>query len=328
MSTKPADTIAVKQLSATAEDRNHFYVRAVSPAMRGLEQIIEDIGPTDIPVLLVGESGVGKEMMAMQIHRLSRRRDEPFVKVGCASLTVEFLSTWCKDLEDGRSDNSSSGRGTLFLDEVSELEPPCQAKLLHALPDSHEVPPTHCLAGRVIAASNRDLDEEMRAGRFRQELYYRINGMCLRLPPLRDRKEDIPALVDFFLKKYAALFGRPQPLPSERTLQIFMNHSWPGNIRQLENAVRKIVVLGEDRTVLADWESTLTESRSPSGACEGISLKEAARAASRRAERELMLKVLTRTRWNRKLAAKELQISYKALLYKLKLVGLEDSANS
>ncbi len=166
----------------------------------------------------------------------------------------------------------------------------------------------------------------MRAGRFRQELYYRIDGVCLRLPPLRRRKEEIPGLVAYFLAKYAALFGRPQFSLSSQSLQILLDHSWPGNIRELENVVKKIVVVGDERIAVADLGPSRAESPSAIGVAEGASLKQAARKASREAERELILKALARTRWNRKRAAQELQISYKALLYKLKQIGIDNPA--
>ena len=243
--------------------------------------------------------------------------------MSCASLTVEALNAWNKRDDNGRG-KGHKAMGTVFLDEISELEPPCQGKLLHALPEEDGMPLAHCLGARVIASTRRNLEEEMRLGHFREDLYYRINGVCLRVPPLRQRKEDIPAFVDFFLKKYATPLGRPQLSLSAKTLQLLMNHSWPGNIRELENAVRQIVVLGEDRAALPNPESSPAESRSANPVANGISLKEVARAASSKAEKELISKVLARTRWNRKRAAQELQISYKALLYKLKQLGLND----
>ena len=165
----------------------------------------------------------------------------------------------------------------------------------------------------------------MRAGRFRSELYYRINGVCLRLPPLRDRKEDIPLLVESFLTKYAAEFGRPRPSLSPRALRMLLDYSWPGNIRELENAVKKIVALGAENLALPDLVAEPAEIRTEVNETRSYSLKAAARAASREAEREMILEALARTRWNRKRAAQELQISYKSLLYKLKQIGLPDS---
>jgi two-component system response regulator AtoC len=164
----------------------------------------------------------------------------------------------------------------------------------------------------------------MREGHFREDLYYRISGMCIRLLALRQRKEDIPGLVNFFLRKYSALFGRDKPEISQTAMRAFIDYSWPGNIRELEHCVQKIIALGDERVALTDLRASRKE---PVLEGNGVSLKQAARAASRQAEHELILRVLARTRWNRKRAAQELGISYKALLYKMKQVGI-DSAGS
>jgi two-component system response regulator AtoC len=208
------------------------------------------------------------------------------------------------------------------------------------LPDGTGLPPQGCHSLRVISSTTRNLDNEMRSGRFREELYYRINGVHLRLPPLRDRKEDIPALLEFFFKKYTSLFERPEPKISDSTMDLLLRHSWPGNIRELENVARKIVALADEHLAIhdltmehgpaipdrrvADATKTKTADRSIPQAPSG-SLKEAARAASRVAERAMILNQLERTHWNRKKAARDLQISYKALLYKLKQLGLDRS---
>ena len=180
----------------------------------------------------------------------------------------------------------------------------------------------------------------MRNGRFREELYYRINGVHLRLPPLRNRKEDIPELLEFFLKKYASLFGRPLPGLSTPTLDLLLRHAWPGNIRELENFARKMVALGNEHLAAHDLASNDAQKSSetaaatvnltaiPHGQAPARSLKEAAREASRHAERAMILNQLERTHWNRKRTARELQISYKALLYKLKQLGLDGSDQS
>jgi two-component system response regulator AtoC len=215
--------------------------------------------------------------------------------------------------------------GTLFLDEVGELDAACQPKLLCALPDGEAPPGGDSTGVRVIACSARDLEKEMREGRFREDLYYRISGVCLRLPALRQRKEDIPTLVDYFLLKYSALYGRRKPEISAATMRTFLDHSWPGNIRELEHSAQKIITMGDEGAALADLRVGRTTAGPDAG--EGLSLKQAARAASREAEREMILKVLSRTRWNRKRAALELRISYKALLYKMKQIGI-DSASS
>ncbi len=324
MEPKASETLVIEDLTRTPANAEWQFVRGESPAMRALERIIEDIAPTDIPVLLQGESGTGKEILALEIHRRSRRCQQPFVKLNCAALTQASFEERALLSGNGNANGSEAFGGTLFLDEIGELDPALQPKLLHVLPEGNGAATPHRLA-RLICATSRNLEELLRAGRFREELYYRINGVCLRLPPLRQCKKDIPQLVEFFLRKYAELFGRPLPVLTTRTMRSLTEHSWPGNIRELENAVKKIVALGDERAVLADLDLHTGELRREDGSPKGISLKEAARAASRQAERELILKVLARTRWNRKRAAQELQISYKALLYKLKQIGLDDS---
>jgi len=310
---------------STGEDQ--YFVEAISPAMRSLEQIIANVAATDFPLLVMGESGTGKGAVAMHIHRRSQRRNEPFTKIVCGTLTPEFFETLRRDLERDNGHEGTSGIGTLFLDEIFELAPPCQASLLHAFPDGEMTPRAHGLSTRVISATGRTpegLEEALHQGGLRKDLFYRLNGVCLRLPPLRERKEDIPGLVEFLLRKDSSLIGRPQPSLSSQALQTLQEYSWPGNIRELENIVKRIVVLGNDSPV-SDLRSLVTGTRYLTGDTEKLSLKQAARTASRQAEKELILKVLTRTHWNRKRAAMQLQISYKALLYKLRQMGLGDS---
>jgi two-component system response regulator AtoC len=237
--------------------------------------------------------------------------------------------------ENFTATDAGSG-GSLFLDGINHLEPGAQGRLLHLLPDSSGTPPQGCHSMRVISSTTRDLEEEMKGGRFREELYYRINGVHLRLPPLRDRKEDIPGLLEFFFNKYTSLFERQEPKVSQSTMNLLLRHPWPGNIRELENVARKIVALGDEQLAThelsAGHESRAVESVTPvpkpahrSSPAPTGSLKAAARAASRVAERAMILTQLERTHWNRKKAARELQISYKALLYKLKQLGLDSS---
>ena len=275
----------------------------------------------------MGESGTGKGAVALHIHRRSQRRNEPFTKIVCGALTPELFETLRRDLERDKGHEGTSGIGTLFLDEISEFAPPCQASLLHAFPDGETIPRAHCLSTRVISATGRTpegLEEALHQGGLRKDLFYRLNGVCLRLPPLRERKEDIPGLVEFLLRRDSSRIGRPQPSLSSQALQTLQEYSWPGNIRELENIVKRIVVLGNDSPV-SDLCSLVTATRYLSGDTEKLSLKQTARTASRQAEKELILKVLTRTHWNRKRAAMQLQISYKALLYKLRQMGLGES---
>lgn len=300
----------------------------LSPSARPLERIIAEIAPTNIPVFIVGESGSGKEVIAQRVHQLSRRGREPFVKVTCARLSLKDLDQLLEGRQATDIVNRLSDAGTVFLNEVSDLELVCQPKMLLVLPDGDAGSLDSCLRARIMCSSSRNIEEEIRNGRFREELYYRLNGVCLRVPPLRQRKEDIPGLVDFFLRKYAKQLGRPMPVFSAKAMGRFLDYAWPGNIRQLENAARNIVALGDERLALGDLESIGIDQGSRGEAIPRFSLKEASRAASHQAERELILQALHRTHWNRKRAARELQISYKALLYKVKQIGMEDTPES
>lgn len=296
----------------------HSFVPAVSAAMRQVERTVSDIAATDLPVLITGESGTGKGALALRIHQLSKRTQEAFVRMNCAAFTPQLFQ------ERGIGDNGSNwpGSGTLFLDEIADLEISCQRKLLNAMPDGDTGGPEHKASVRVIAATRGNLQKAMHDGHFREDLYYRISGICLRLPLLRQRKEDIPVLTGFFLSKYATLLGKDKPQLSSSTLLRFLEYAWPGNIRELEYTVQKIVALGDESLALEGLSGAYAPAPQ-SAVRDGLSLKQAARTASRQAERELILKVLARTRWNRKLAARQLQISYKALLYKLKQIGVD-----
>jgi two-component system response regulator AtoC len=307
---------------------SHF-VFGVSPAMRALRRVISDIAPTEIPVLLIGESGTGKEMAALEIHRLSSRANEAFLKCNCGARGTDSLQTrLCGGENSGRDERTC---GTIFLDEVSLLDPASQHSLLHCLPDGEGKSSAERPFARVISATTRNLEEEMARGRFREELYYRIDGVCLRLPSLRSRKEDIVVLLDLFMKKYAALFQRSEPQLRASTLDLLVAHSWPGNVRELENVARKIVALGDEDLALSGLSpfgvpasaEAAPKAAFASGPAAPRSLKEAAREASRKAERELIAKALERTHWNRKRTARDLQVSYKALLYKMKQLGLD-----
>jgi two-component system, NtrC family, response regulator AtoC len=299
-----------------------------SPAGQAVEKIVTEVAKTEMPVLIVGESGTGKEVTARLIHQLSSRQQGPFIRCACSTLGADALGKLLRG-DDGSQRPSSSRAGfTLFLDGVSELRPSCQQKLLEFLPEDNISEYENNVAVRMISSTSRSLKDEVEAGRFREELYYRINGVCIRLPRLCQRKEDILALVDLFLTKYSRQFGRRKPSLSPRAVRALQDYSWPGNIRQLKNVVKRIVVLGDERLALMDLPP-MSEDPEPLVETSRIqSLKEAGRAAARKAENHLILKALDRTRWNRKRAAKELGISYKALLYKLKEIGIDRSTKA
>lgn len=306
---------AADQVASTA------FVYGHSPAIQSVNATVTEIAPTEIPILLMGESGTGKEVYGRLIHRLSKRSFTPLKKLNCRAMEPGEL------LAQLKSDLKSSARGperesqTLFLDGIDELDPACQKIVLSILPDGDSDHSDHSSA-RLIASTSRDLEKEAESGRFRRELYFRINGVCLRLPPLRDRTGDVPLLMEHFLRKYAAQLGREVPVLNDKEMEFLERHAWPGNIRELENLARKIVALG-NATEAINHLRAVPKVEIPRKEPQGFSLKVAARAASRQTERELISKALERTHWNRKRAAQELQISYKSLLYKIKQTGLE-----
>lgn len=301
--------------AASNKSNGHLpFLDAVSPVMKGVEAVIAELGHSCVPVLLIGEPGTGKRTLAMQIHASSGQLAGEFRILSCSELTPETVA-----------ENLSLAPATTYLDEISDLSANCQKALIEFL--SGIIGSNGAPHSRVICGSSRDLEREVRNGQFREDLYYRLSGVCVRVPPLRQRKEDIPALTSYFLARYAEEFDRAIPPLSRATERLFLEHSWPGNLRELEAAVRAIVAVGDESVAMGGLRSLLAR---PENAAQGtkVSLKEAARAASREAEKELILKALTRTRWNRRRAAQELQISYKALLYKLKQIGYEEQGAS
>lgn len=284
-----------------------IWLESVSPGMRTVEAVICELSQNDVPVLVVAERGAGKEAAAARIHGLSHRSGEPFQVCQGGEASKAVIAGW---EEQG---------GTVYLQEIGDLGAAAQFELVRQIASAA----AQTRVPRFICGTSRELEPEVKAGKFREDLYYGISGVCLRLPPLRQRKEDIPVLRDWFVSAAAHDFGRPVPLLSRETQNFFLEYHWPGNIRELKDAARAIVALGDEALAMGGLRSLLRRAgHNHSG--EKISLKEAARAASREAEKELILQVLTRTRWNRRRAAQELQISYKALLYKLKQIGCEE----
>src|SRR5260370_5563886 len=256
------------------------------------------------------------------INGLSKSCQTPLKKLSCRALEPgEFLSQLKSDLK-GNGEALEDGLRTLFLDGIDELDLACQKVLLSLLPDG-EVDENGPYRIRLITSTSRNIEKEVELGIFRKELYFRINGVCLQLPPLRERREDIPVLLEHFLAKHAAELSREAPIVSDREMELLGTHDWPGNVRELENFARKITVFGDTRKTIDELGATAKLEATLSDELRSCSLKVAARAASRQAERDLISKALERTHWNRKRAARELQISYKSLLYKIKQTGLE-----
>ncbi len=316
-----------------------------SAKMQPVCELVAKVASTNTTVLIRGESGVGKEVVARAIHKASPRAARQFLKVNCAALPGELLESELFGHEKGAFTGAyrqkpgkfeAADGGTLLLDEIGEMPLRLQAKLLHVLQDGEfsrvggeKVIGTDV---RVIASTNRDLEAAMRAHQFREDLYYRLNVIEIRIPPLRERREEIPVLAEHFRRKFNAQYARNVDIPPD-TVRVFMEYHWPGNIRELENAVKRIVVLGSPRAVhqeilgnLHASGARLVPTASAAAATLGpetvISLKEIARQAAREAERVAIKEVLDRVHWNRAKAARLLQISYKALLYKIVQCGL------
>jgi two-component system response regulator AtoC len=320
-----------------------------SAPMREIMTVIEQAARADVTVLICGETGVGKELVARAIHAHSPRLRNAFVKVNCAAMPRELLESELFGHERGAftgAHQRKPGRfeladgGTIFLDEIGELHPALQAKLLHVLQDGEfsRVGGRHNIRVdvRVICATNRDLAREVAGGRFREDLFYRLNVINILVPPLRDRREEIPALVAYFVRRYSHLFNFPEREVPPEALHAFMQHQWPGNVRELENFIKRMIVLQDfalPRTLMAPppvpVAAAPTGAPDPFAATKGLSLKEISRRAVLEAEREVICRALEQCRWNRVKTAKMLKISYRALLYKIKDMGLkQDSAAS
>ena len=311
-----------------------------SPKMSEVREIIEQAARVDVTVLISGETGVGKDVVARAIHEESVRQSGPFVKVNCAAVPRELLEselfghergafTGAHQLKIGKFE--SADRGTIFLDEIGDLHPALQGKLLHVLQDGQFSRvggrSTVKVDVRVLAATNQDLEQAVAAGRFREDLYYRLNVIEITVPPLRERPEEIPVLAEYFMHRYSQLFRRESlQLPVE-TVQRLMHHRFPGNVRELENMIKRMIVLGDPllrRSPLPGAPAPgedVTGSRPPKAPT--VSLKDIGRKAALVAEREAMRQALEQTQWNRVRAAKLLDISYRALLYKIKDAGLD-----
>jgi two-component system response regulator AtoC len=308
-----------------------------SPAMSIVRHKVRKVAGTSVPVLIQGESGTGKEILARLLHVQSPWSDGPLVKVSCPAIPSTLLESELFGYEKGAFTGAygtkpgrveMANRGTLFLDEIAELDMGLQAKLLQLLQDGQfsriGAQEDKRVEVRVVCATNRHLDKQIEAGAFRSDLFYRINVVDMQLPPLRERREDIPDLVGYFLEAHGAMFKcTPRPVPS-RLMQILQAYDWPGNIRQLENLVKRYVILGTEEAITSDLVSRRTASPfEPHIPADGpLSLKEITQQAVLEVERRVILRTLQSHHWNRKRAARALNISYRALLYKIRDAGL------
>ena len=320
-----------------------------SEKMQEIQQIIDQIADTDVTVFIQGESGVGKEVVARSIHLNSSHCEKPFVKVNCAALPNELLESELFGYEKGAFTGAYCQKpgkfeladgGTIFLDEIVEIPLPMQAKLLQVLQDK-EYPR---LGGkgnvrvsvRVLAATNKNIEEAVKNGQFREDLYYRLNVVNITIPPLRERKEEISMLVEHFISKYEMKYKKKVNSLTSRAMQTLLEHHWSGNIRELENIIQRYVVLGNEELIMDGLVPLASKDLTQEGKPEnlpkgeslsqkkGFSLRSVVGKAVMDAESKLILDALQSTRWNRREAARMLDISYKALLYKIKKCGLKD----
>jgi DNA-binding NtrC family response regulator len=356
------------------EDPDGAPIWGPGQGMRQVMTMIERIADSDVTVLISGESGVGKELIARELHRSSPRSQKPFVKINCAALPAELLESELFGHEKGAFTGAQATRvgkfefangGTLMLDEISEMPLALQAKLLHVLQDSEftKLGSNRQIAVdvRVVAATNRNLGEMITRQMFREDLYYRLQVIEVHVPPLRERREEIPLLTEYFLNRYAERYGRPLRRPSAALENLLATHPWPGNVRELENIIKRLVILQDEALVLSELQRTHTPAPSapiaaasspppvetapaavsapaatesaaaPADADElapttnGSSLPELAREAAMRAERSAIQIALDRFHWNRRKAAQHLGVSYKTLLNKMKECGIAEA---
>ncbi|HEX7159536.1 MAG TPA: sigma-54 dependent transcriptional regulator [Edaphobacter sp.] len=316
-------------------NETHSFVRS-SKRMRELEQQATLVARADIPLLILGESGTGKEILALYTHMMSARSQKMFLKVNCAAVPADLLESELFGYEQGAFTGAVKTKpgkfeictgGTIFLDEIGEMPALLQAKLLQVLQDG-----TFFRLGsrspmkvdvRVIAATNINMKEAIANKTFREDLYYRLNGFTLKIPPLRERAEEIPVLAEYFMRKGARRYGR-NPLPFSQNLMVRLaEHNWPGNLRELENVVNRYLVLGDEQSILEELApAASSQALSVAPETSGSGLKALVKNLKGDAESAAIAQVLEGTGWNRKAAANDLQISYKALLYKIKQYDL------
>jgi two-component system response regulator AtoC len=359
----------------TDDQDRAFLFWGESPEMQTIASVIEQVSDSDVTVLIRGESGVGKELVARAIHQRSSRKDRPFVKVNCAALPAELLESELFGHEKGAFTGAATTRigkfeqadtGTIFLDEIGEMKAALQAKLLHVLQDGQFTKlgsnkPIN-VDVRVVAATNRDLEQMLMNGEFREDLYYRLKVIEVTVPPLRERRSEISNLTTFFIDRYARRYNRPVRQLSEMLTELFQTYDWPGNIRELENMIKRVVILQDESLVVRemtranrphpayavagvaaggeqatpsngsrvppvavedpDLDDELLAEDLPAAPSTGSKLADAAKSASMKAERALIEETLVAVQWNRRRAAEQLGVSYKTLLNKIKDCGI------
>jgi two-component system response regulator AtoC len=353
----PAEMIAQTTLNGKKGYHPQLLLET-SPWMQEVKAVIDHVANTDVTILIRGESGTGKELVARSLYECSNRSGKPFVTVLCPAIPEGLLESELFGYEKGSFTGAFRRRpgkfeianhGTIFLDEIGDIPFELQSKLLHVLQKGE-----FSLIGgnelkvdaRILAATNKDLEKAVAEGAFREDLYYRLNVVSIFLPPLRERKEDLPLLIECFLKKYNQQYNKECHRLSASTLQGLIDYDWPGNVRELENLIKRVVIMGREELIVRQYLNESSKKVKPksmvavSDPDESIpapagktqepevnfslpSLKHVAREAMKKAEGEAILKALEQTRWNRKAAARLLQISYKALLYKIRQCNLD-----
>lgn len=333
------------QVSGEVEElSDDQYFVAASPAMRKIRQQVAQLAQVDVPVLMLGESGTGKEVVARLIHKLSRRADRTWMKVNCAALPADLLESELFGYEQGAFTGATRPKpgkfelcdgGTFLLDEIGEMPASLQAKLLHVLQDqqfSRLGSRTMVKVDvRILAATNIDIPEAIASRKFREDLYYRLNAFTIHIPPLRERREEIPLLIRHFMGLFATRYARTPLAVSPSLIEACNSYHWPGNLRELENFVKRYLILGDEALALMELgpkkdevpgreTSALDLSRNPPS-----DLKSLVRGLKDEAECEAISRALRHTKWNRKEAARMLKISYKALLYKIRQYNLDQA---
>jgi two-component system, NtrC family, response regulator AtoC len=319
-------------------NETHSFVRC-SKRMREIEAQARLVARADIPVLILGESGTGKEILARYTHLMSARNEQTFLKVNCAAMPTDLVESELFGYEQGAFTGAmklKQGKfemchhGTIFLDEIGEMHASLQAKLLQVLQDG-----TFSRLGgrssikvdvRVIAATNINMKEAIAQKKFREDLYYRLNGFTLNLPPLRERRDEIPVLADYFMKKASKRYGHDPLFLSPQLISAMTEYAWPGNLRELENVVNRYLVMGSESAIMQELMPSSRPQHSPMDTpltAGAAGLKRLVRDLKNEAESIAIAEVLEVTGWNRKAAASDLKISYKALLYKIKQYNLE-----
>jgi len=304
--------------------------------MRKATALVQKVAGSDTTVLLMGESGTGKELFAQAIHHLSPRKDGPFVPINCAAIPRELLENELFGSEKGAFTSSTARKmgkfeiaegGTIFLDEIGDMDISLQAKLLRVLQEKtfERLGGTKTIDVnvRVIAASNMDLKKGIEKKIFREDLFYRLSVFPITIPPLRERREDIPALADYFVDRFCKEMNKKQKKLSADSLKIMDRYHWPGNVRELENTIERAVILCETKTINPDHLAIRLASTSEIRLREGAGLKEVAAYAQAEAEKSLIMRVLSQTRGNKRKSAEILQIDYTTLFEKLKKYGLQ-----